>query len=112
MKSPDRQMPGAAPAASSGQGGLRSAASPNRSGRGRPAAPSGSAHPRRSERHASEPAHERFFRIEDVAELLDVCTRTVRRFIARKELPAHDFGGAVRIAESDFKAFIERHRRS
>lgn len=53
-----------------------------------------------------------FLTITDVAKLLAVSTRTVRRAIDRKELIAHDFGRTVRIAESDVKAFIATRRRS
>ena len=53
----------------------------------------------------------KFFTIADVAERLGVSTRTVRRSIDRNELVAHQFGRAVRIAESDTKAFIAKHRR-
>jgi excisionase family DNA binding protein len=52
----------------------------------------------------------KFFTIDDVAASLDVSTRTVRRSIDHKKLVAHKFGGAVRIAEGDLKAFIARHR--
>ena len=53
----------------------------------------------------------KFFTIAEVAERLGVATRTVRRWIDRSELVAHDFGRAVRIAESDLKAFLAGHRR-
>lgn len=52
----------------------------------------------------------KFYCIDEVAELLGVSTRTVRRAIERKELIAHKIGRAVRIAEADLKAFIARHR--
>jgi excisionase family DNA binding protein len=52
----------------------------------------------------------KFYCIDEVAELLGVSTRTVRRSIERKELIAHKIGRAVRIAEPDLKAFIARHR--
>jgi excisionase family DNA binding protein len=51
-----------------------------------------------------------FFTIAEVAECLGVCPRTVRRRIKSGELVAHRFGRALRIAESDLKAFIARHR--
>lgn len=53
-----------------------------------------------------------FYTIKDVADLLAVSTRTVRRSIDRSELSAHDFGRSVRIAENDLKNFIARHRRT
>jgi excisionase family DNA binding protein len=52
----------------------------------------------------------KFYCSDEVAELLGVSTRTVRREIGRKELIAHKIGRAVRIAEPDLKAFIARHR--
>ena len=51
-----------------------------------------------------------FYTIAEVAELLDVCTRTVRRWIDDQLLIKHEFGATVRIAESDLKAFIAEHR--
>ena len=52
----------------------------------------------------------KFYCIDEVAELLGVSTRTVRRSIERKDLIAHKIGRAVRIAEPDLKAFIAQHR--
>lgn len=52
----------------------------------------------------------KFFTITQVAELLDVCTRTVRRWIDTGRLVAHRFGGAVRIADPDLRAFLSQHR--
>lgn len=52
----------------------------------------------------------RFYTIAEVAELAGVSTRTVRRWIKNKQLVAHHFGAAVRIAESDLKAYFARHR--
>ena len=52
----------------------------------------------------------RFFTVAEVAERLGVSTRTIRRWIENKELVAHRFGRAVRIAENDLKAFLAMHR--
>jgi excisionase family DNA binding protein len=52
----------------------------------------------------------KFFTITQVAELLGVCTRTVRRWIDTGRLVAHRFGGAVRIADQDLRAFLSQHR--
>ena len=52
----------------------------------------------------------KFFTIPEVAERLDVTTRTDRRWIKRGELVAHRFGGVVRIAEADLRAFFSQHR--
>jgi excisionase family DNA binding protein len=52
----------------------------------------------------------KFFTIVQVAELLAVSTRTVRRWIEKDMLVGHRLGGAVRIAEDDLKAFLAVHR--
>jgi excisionase family DNA binding protein len=53
----------------------------------------------------------KFFTIVQVAELLDVCTRTVRRWIKSGKLIAHDLEGIIRVAESDLRGFIASRRR-
>jgi excisionase family DNA binding protein len=57
---------------------------------------------RRSERH--------FLSIADVANFLQVSTRTVRRWIEKKRLVAHRIDGVVRISEADFRSFLAAHR--
>ena len=52
----------------------------------------------------------KFFTIPEVAECVNVSTRTIRRWIDRGELVAHRFGTAVRIAEADLRAFLAQHR--
>jgi excisionase family DNA binding protein len=52
----------------------------------------------------------KFYTVDEVAGALGVSTRSVRRWIKRKKLVAHQFGAAVRIAESDLKAFVADHR--
>ena len=52
----------------------------------------------------------KFFTISEVAECLNVSTRTIRRWIERGELVAHHFGAAPRIAETDLRAFLAQHR--
>jgi excisionase family DNA binding protein len=52
----------------------------------------------------------RFFTVSQVAELLGVSTRTIRRWIAGGELLAHKFRRQVRVAEIDLLAFLQRHR--
>lgn len=51
-----------------------------------------------------------FFTVAEVADTVEVSVRTVRRWIKSGELVAHHFGTAVRIAESDLKAFLAQHR--
>jgi excisionase family DNA binding protein len=54
----------------------------------------------------------RFFTIAEVAERLNVSTRTVRRWIEPEagDLVVHRISGVVRIAESDLRAFLALHR--
>jgi excisionase family DNA binding protein len=52
----------------------------------------------------------KFFTIPEVAECLNVSTRTVRRWIDARRLAAHKFDGIVRIAERDLLAFLAVHR--
>ena len=52
----------------------------------------------------------RFYTIADVAEMLDLSVRTVRRAVARGDLAVHRIGAAVRIAEADLKVFLALHR--
>jgi excisionase family DNA binding protein len=52
----------------------------------------------------------RFFTIAEVADCLVVSTRTVRRWIASGELPAHRIGGIVRISEADVLTFLALRR--
>jgi excisionase family DNA binding protein len=51
-----------------------------------------------------------FFTIAEVAECLNVSTRTVRRWIKERQLVAHRLHGVVRIADSDLRAFLAQHR--
>jgi len=51
-----------------------------------------------------------FNTIADVAARLDVCERTVRRWIKAGALPVHRIGGLVRISETDFAAFLALRR--
>jgi excisionase family DNA binding protein len=52
----------------------------------------------------------KLFTIEEIAECVGVCDRTVRRWIERELLVAHRFNGLVRISEADFQAFLAAHR--
>jgi len=52
----------------------------------------------------------RFFTVQQVADLAEVSTRTVRRWIGSKLLVAHRFNGLVRISETDLRAFLASHR--
>jgi excisionase family DNA binding protein len=52
----------------------------------------------------------KLFTIGEIAECVGVCDRTVRRWIGKELLIAHDFNGLVRISEADFQAFLAAHR--
>jgi len=52
----------------------------------------------------------RFYTIPEVANLLEVSSRTVRRWLDKGLLVAHRFNGLVRISEADLRAFLGAHR--
>jgi excisionase family DNA binding protein len=49
--------------------------------------------------------------IADLADTMDVSTKTIQRWIASGALHAHHFGRIVRIAEEDAAAFSAAQRR-
>lgn len=51
-----------------------------------------------------------FFTIVEIAQRLNVSSRTIRRWIERGELVAYRFGAVLRIAESDLRAFLALRR--
>jgi excisionase family DNA binding protein len=53
----------------------------------------------------------RLLTIAGVAEQCLVSTKTVRRWIARGELPVHQLGRQIRVSESDLFAHLEQRRR-
>ena len=48
--------------------------------------------------------------IGQTAEVLQVSTKTIRRWIKRGDLIAHRLGGQCRIGETDLQAFIRMRR--
>ena len=60
---------------------------------------------------ARNPLEDTFHKVEDVAEILNVCIGTVRRHVKSKALIAHKFDRLVRIADTDLQDFIDRGRR-
>ncbi|THD71888.1 MAG: DNA-binding protein [Bradyrhizobium sp.] len=52
----------------------------------------------------------KFFTIAEVAEIVEVATRTVRRWIKSGDLVAYRFRGLVRIGAADLNEFLEAHR--
>jgi excisionase family DNA binding protein len=57
------------------------------------------------------PGGGRFLTIQDVAEILGVSARTIRRWIGPDGLRVHRFGKAVRIAQDDLLLFQAKHRK-
>ena len=53
----------------------------------------------------------RMLTVSDVAERLQVCTKTVRRWIDRSELRVHRIGRQLRISEDDVATFIAVNRK-
>jgi excisionase family DNA binding protein len=52
----------------------------------------------------------RHYTIQEVAELLNVSHRTVRRWIANDDLVATRVHGVVRISDDDLRVFLALHR--
>ena len=52
----------------------------------------------------------KLFTIEEVAETLNVSSRTVRRLIESGALPVHRLGRLVRIADADLVTFLAASR--
>jgi len=54
----------------------------------------------------------RFYTVAEVADLLSVSTRSVRRWMERGDLLAHGFGRQIRISDLDLRAFLASRRSS
>jgi excisionase family DNA binding protein len=52
----------------------------------------------------------KFYTIEQIAECLEVSTRTVRRWIKQGLLVAHRVNGMIRVSAADFQKFLDDHR--
>ena len=52
----------------------------------------------------------KYYRIEAVAEALDVSPRTVRRWIANGNLIAHRVDRVVRVGDMNLRTFLAPHR--
>jgi excisionase family DNA binding protein len=52
----------------------------------------------------------KFYTIEQIANFIEVSTRTVRRWIQEGPLVTHRINGLVRISDADFQAFLATHR--
>ena len=55
-------------------------------------------------------SNENLYDIEAVAKILGTCTRTVRRIIAKKELPAIRIGKLLRVHPRDLARYIAANR--
>jgi excisionase family DNA binding protein len=51
------------------------------------------------------------FTLDQVAERLQVSTKTVRRWISAGDLITHRFGRQLRVSSRDLETFIRRHRK-
>ncbi len=70
------------------------------------------AQPRRLQRQSRDDRRHaiQLFTVAQIAEMLRVNPRTVRRLIAAGDLVAHRFRGCLRITEADLRAFLAIHR--
>ena len=50
---------------------------------------------------------QKHYKISEVAELLGVCNKTVRRWIAEGKLKAHRIGRTIRIPKTELVSIIE-----
>ena len=66
----------------------------------------GSAPSRAMPARAPAPAPSPLLSIREVVATLGVCDRTVRRLIARGDLPSHQVGRSVRISAADLRAYL------
>ncbi len=53
----------------------------------------------------------RLLTVNEVAELLQVSSKTVRRWIERQELRTHRLGRQLRVSEEDLAAFLGQRRK-
>ena len=53
----------------------------------------------------------RLLAVGEVAELLQVSSKTVRRWIERQELRTHRLGRQLRVADEDLAAFLGQRRK-
>ncbi len=53
---------------------------------------------------------EEYYTTRQIAKILGIKTVTVRRWVAKGELPAIDLGKEYRISQEDFQKFIEKRK--
>jgi excisionase family DNA binding protein len=68
----------------------------------------GSTPPLSDGRQANVPVDEKYYTVEEVAGILNVSPRTVRRWLRTKVLKSYKFGAARRIPSSALQALIAR----
>jgi excisionase family DNA binding protein len=68
----------------------------------------GNAHRLSDDQRAKGSMDEKYYTVEEVADILNVSPRTVRRWIRHKVIKSYKFGAARRIASSDLQAPIAR----
>ena len=61
-------------------------------------------------RRSLRASQERLFTVREVASILNMSDRSIRRWIDEEKLTHHKFGRAVRISESDLRTFMAAHR--
>jgi len=52
-----------------------------------------------------------FYGVKEVASLIGVCSKTIRRRIDSGDLHVHRLGRRILISEEDLLAFLAKHRR-
>jgi excisionase family DNA binding protein len=70
----------------------------------------GSARPLSDDRQANGSADEKYYTVEEVAGLLNVSSRTVRRWVRTKLVESYKFGTARGIGSSGLKTLVARCR--
>jgi len=70
----------------------------------------GYAHMISGDQHAKGSTDEKYYTVEQVADILNVSPRTVRRWVRSKVIASYKFGAARRIPSSALQALIARSR--
>ena len=60
--------------------------------------------------NVSAPTPGRLYTLEQIADLLQVSTKTLRRWIGTGDLIAHRIGRGLRITDTDLQTFIRMRR--
>ena len=58
----------------------------------------------------TRPAFPQFLSISELAERMDVSTKTIRRWIKAGEIRTHKLGRQIRVTEEDAHSFVLRRR--